>query len=541
MSALPSGLQCEQGGEATGLGHCDCVGCAVARALAPPGGGASSGCGCGGNCGAAASLGGSVEAAAARTGPAAASAARKRKSGDEPPRGQTCDCSFGNPDGSRCGDRGTVVDSQGWFYDTTSKNCEAEATCTHPCSNCYVAGGSKDLVAKLTDKELRAMCGEKGFDEACGGVDCKYNSATERCECTLKCCDSGYEKGSECKGCSKVPFEGDFAPCPERERDSKATIVSASPCRDKSLNMTEYADSTNVASLAGPPWAAVSSGAGAFNPGGGTAVAGCCEAYECDMTITARAFPRHTSAPKYYAGVESMIEWGGNYMVAANSEGKHNAMVQKDEVVDALAWAWAVVNDSQDIIESVVCRFYGKEVAAEVSKAIDWFYVDMLVQSLDEKLVASFRAPNGRVVLSVRATGGDPPADLFECLVAKISSEANVASDSTECALISLVSSVLHEMLHVIVGGASEHLAAPCWARSENCDPLIAMDCRLMETLSQAYGAVLCAAPCAATAEDTTGVVGACPPCHWSNQWGQDLFGEYGYHVPITTVAGCYT
>lgn len=431
-----------------------------------------------------------------------------------------------------------MVDSQGWFYDGASKMCKAEATCTHPCSNCYTAGGSKDLVKKLSDKELRAMCGEKGFDEYCGGVHCKYNSATEKCECTLRCCDTGYEEGSGCEGCSNVPFEGDFAPCPERERDNQATIVSESPCRDKSLNMTAYSDSTNVASLEAQPWTAVPSGAGAFNPGGGSGVAGCCETkVECEMTITSRAFPRHNSAPKYYAGVESMIKWGGNYAVAADSEGRHNAMVQKDEVVDALAWAWAVMNHSQDIIKSVVCRFYGEEVAAEVSKAIDWFYVDMLVQTLDDKSVPSFRAPNGRVVLSVRSTGGDPPAVLFECLVARISSEANVASDSTECALINLASAVVHEMVHVIVGRVSEHYNPDCWTRSVNCDPISTMDCRLMEALSLAYGAGACAAPCS---EDggISGKWGACPPCQaWDGK--MDILINRSYNAPIAHASGC--
>jgi hypothetical protein len=428
-----------------------------------------------------------------------------------------------------------MFDSGGWFYDTASQNCEAEATCAYPCSNCYVAGGSKDLTKKFSNKELQAMCGEKGFDASCGGVHCKYNTTTQRCECKLTCCDGGDEDGSGCLGCTDVPFEGDFAPCPKRESDSKAIIVTASPCRDKSLNMTEYADSTNGASLAGPPWAAVSSGAGAFNPGGGSAVGGCCEAYECDMTITARAFPWHTSAPKYYAAIDKMVTWKENYSVPADSSGRHNAMVQKDDVVDALAWTWVLMIDSLDIIESVVCRFYGGEVAAKLVQKVRLFDVQLNVTTGEGGNAMSVGADYSAVQLKVSPTGVAKRTALDVVLNA-VSDGRSVPSAKVECGLIWLAGGMVHETLHTMLGSAGEHLKEPCFARTENCDPLTAMECRLMEALALAYSAEACQAPCSEDGS-ATGVFGACPPCHaWDGNAEVHIMRQY--YFPITVAAG---
>lgn len=428
-----------------------------------------------------------------------------------------------------------MFDSGGWFYDTTSKNCEAEATFTHPCSNCYVAGGSKDLTKEFSNKELQAMCGEKGFDASCGGVQCKYNTTTQRCECKLTCCDGADEDGSGCVGCTDVPFEGDFAPCPERERDSKAIIVSASPCRDKSLNMTKYADSTNVASLAGPPWAAVSSGAGGFKPGGGSAVAGCCEAYECDMTITARAFAPHTSAPKYYAAIDKMVIWNGNYSVAADSNGRHNAVVQKDDVVDALAWAWSLMIDSIDVIESVVCRFYGGEVAAKLVQTVRLFDIVIFVTTGEGILTMGVSHDYSSIQLVI-SPAGQSKWTYLDTVLNAVSDGRSIPSEKVECGLISLAGGLVHETLHTILGFTGEHLKEPCFARTENCDPLTAMECRLMEALALAYSAEACQAPCS---EDgtATGVFGACPPCHvWDGV--EEVHLKRGYYLPIAVASG---
>ena len=231
-----------------------------------------------------------------------------------------------------------------------------------------------------------------------------------------------------------------------------------------------------------------------------------------------------------------VIDWRGNFAGSVDSNGRYNAMQQPDSITLALAWAWAVMIEAIEVINGVVCRFFGTEVALRVVQAIEWMSVDLVVTTFQGR--GSFWAEPefGYVSLSIRSgVSSEEKPTLFEYLVDVISDEKGAPSEQTRCALIYLAGSLVHEITHLMTGEGGMHLKDSCLGREENCDPLNAMECRLLEALAEVFGVALCAAPCSADNTAASAKVGACPGCRTDD----GVFGGHtGYAAPIEAAIG---
>ena len=228
-----------------------------------------------------------------------------------------------------------------------------------------------------------------------------------------------------------------------------------------------------------------------------------------------------------------VIDWRGNFAGSVDSNGRYNAMQQPDSITLALAWAWAVMIEAIEVINGVVCRFFGTEVALRVVQAIEWMSVDLVVTTGKGR---GFWAEAGRVWLDVRSgVSSDETKGLFEHLVDVIDDEKGAPSEQTRCALIYLAGSLVHEITHLMTGDGGMHLKDSCLGREENCEPLYALECRLLEALAEAFGVALCAAPCSADNSVAGAKVGACPGCRTDD----GVFGGHtGYAAPIEAAIG---
>lgn len=172
---------------------------------------------------------------------------RQLLSGEGGKSGRTsCDCGFTSPDGRPCGDSNTGVTSGGspWSFNEGTGLCESAVTCSRPCSNCYAAGGSRDLLdpegawggrGDWGQAELRKVCRRVGaYDNAdCLKVKCVHSEGG--CLCYVQCCNTK-DSGEGCALCEMVLIDGGaFPTCPAEEIDSAPGVVSESPCWSKSL------------------------------------------------------------------------------------------------------------------------------------------------------------------------------------------------------------------------------------------------------------------------------------------------------------------
>lgn len=172
---------------------------------------------------------------------------RQLLSGEGGKSGRTsCDCGFTSPDGRPCGDSNTGVTSGGspWSFNEGTGLCESAVTCSRPCSNCYAAGGSRDLLdpegawggrGDWGQAELRMVCRRAGaYDNAdCLKVKCVHSEGG--CLCYVQCCNTK-DSGEGCALCEMVLIDGGtFPTCPAEEIDSAPGVVSESPCWSKSL------------------------------------------------------------------------------------------------------------------------------------------------------------------------------------------------------------------------------------------------------------------------------------------------------------------
>lgn len=172
---------------------------------------------------------------------------RQLLSGEGGKSGRTsCDCGFTSPDGRPCGDSNTGVTSGGspWSFNEGTGLCESAVTCSRPCSNCYAAGGSRDLLdpegawggrGDWGQAELRKVCRRAGaYDNAdCLKVKCVHSEGG--CLCYVQCCNTK-DSGEGCALCEMVLIDGGtFPTCPAEEIDSAPGVVSESPCWSRSL------------------------------------------------------------------------------------------------------------------------------------------------------------------------------------------------------------------------------------------------------------------------------------------------------------------